>query len=175
LNRQNFKNDDFLLFFVGFLTNRPFEVNIYFKSNLGANLLPFCLRKSIKIGRKPDPKSNPKFDNSLNRFLMILARFGVPSCGHVGAIFEKKGGGLVKCSCVRCCVVIFFLILVCLGRVWTLFSSDFRGLGLHFSCDVGSVLLPRLALRSGIRPQTCCTLRAGGDTRSVRNFLSNFV
>ena len=36
---------------------------------------------------------------------------------------------MVKCSCVRCCVVVFFRILVCLGRVWTLFSFFFQGFG----------------------------------------------
>ena len=135
----------------------------------------FASENLLKSEENPIPKATQNLIDFLNRFLMILARFGVPSCGHVGDIFGKKGGDLVKCSCVRCCVVVFFPILVCLGRVWTLFSSDFQGLGLHFSCDVGSILLPRLALRSGIRPQICCTLRAGGDTRSVRNFLSLYA
>ena len=30
----------------------------------------------------------------MTAFFTILARFGVPSCGHVGDIFGKKGGAL---------------------------------------------------------------------------------
>ena len=43
--------------------------------------------------------------NKNYQFLMILVRFGVPSCGHVGDIFGKKGrpGKMLLSSFLRCC------------------------------------------------------------------------
>ena len=43
------KNSDFSCVFPHFLQNRPFEVETDFGSDLGANLPPFSLPKSIKI------------------------------------------------------------------------------------------------------------------------------
>ena len=161
LNPQNFKNNDFPFVFVSFWTNRPFEVNIYFKSNLGANLLPFCLRKSIKIDRKVDPKSNPKFDRFVDRFFNDFGSIWGAKLRPCWRHFWQNRGGLVKCSCVRCCVVVFFRILVCLGRVWTLLGSILAPFGLHF----GSIWAPFWLPLGSI----CCHLRAGGNTRSERN------
>ena len=75
-NPQNFKNYDFPFVFG---TNRPFEANVDFESHLGANLLPFCLRKSTKIGTKSDPQSNPSFDQFWLRFFTILIGFWMPT------------------------------------------------------------------------------------------------
>ena len=46
---RTFKNRDFSRVFSHFLQSRPFEVETDFGSDLGANLPPFSLPKSIKI------------------------------------------------------------------------------------------------------------------------------
>ena len=66
------------------------------------------------------------------------------------------------CSCIRCCVVVFFRILVCLGRVWTLLGSILAPFALHLGSIWAPFWLPLASM--------CCHLRAGGDTRSVRNY-----
>ena len=131
-----------------------------------AILVPSCLHLSFKkiaqILLKIDPKMYQFVDRLLHRLLhRFFCDFGSiwgtklrPCWRH----FRQKGGGTVKSSCVRCCVVVFFRILGCLGRVWTLFSFDVRGFGLHFSSDAGS---------------KCYILRPGGNARSVRNSYSN--
>ena len=50
----------------------------------------------------------------------------------MSATFWTKTGGPVKCSCVRCCVVVFFGILVCLGRV----RNGFLGVRVIFGTEV---------------------------------------
>ena len=115
-----------------------------FVIDFGRFLIDFGFVFGTILGSKLDPKSSSKLNKFLDRFFMILARFGGPSCGHVGDIFGKKGGA-VKCSCVCCWVVAFFRILVCLGRVWILFSAYFRGMGFDFWCDAGTFCLPLLA------------------------------
>ena len=50
----------------------------------------------------------------------------------MSATFWTKTRGPVKCSCVRCCVVFFFGILVCLGRV----RNGFLGVRVIFGTEV---------------------------------------
>ena len=53
-----------------FLQNRPFEVDIDFWFDFGANMPPFSLQKSIKIGSKLELGRHRIFDRFLHGFLI---------------------------------------------------------------------------------------------------------
>ena len=53
----------------------------------------------------------------------------------------------------------------CSGRVWTLLGSIMVPFGIHFGSISAPCWLPLGSM--------CCHLRAGGDTRSVRNFTAS--
>ena len=58
------------MFFQYFLQNRPFEVDIDFWLDFGANMPPFSLQKSIKIGSKLELGRHRIFDRFLHWFFI---------------------------------------------------------------------------------------------------------
>ena len=83
-------------------------------------------------------------DNALfwDLFFSILARFGLPSCGHVGDVSGKIGGTLWDPPPFLCCVGFFSGFL----GVRADFGPDFKfgapfliRFGLHFAATAGAM------------------------------------
>ena len=63
---------------------------------------------------------------------MILARFGRPSCGHVGDIFGKNGEALSTTVGFDVVLLIFFEFWYVWGRCWNHFGPSRTDFGQMF-------------------------------------------
>ena len=84
--------------------------------------------KASKIDAKNHSKKYQFLDRVLSDFGSILGAKLWP-CWR---LFWPKRGDPVKCSCARCCIVVFFWILVCLDRVW----NGFLGVRADFGTEI---------------------------------------
>ena len=84
--------------------------------------------KASKIHAKNHSKKYQFLDRVLSDFGSILGAKLWP-CWR---LFWPKRGDPVKCSCARCCIVVFFWILVCLDRVW----NGFWGVRADFGTEI---------------------------------------
>ena len=118
--------------FAGFRENRPFEVNIDFWHDFGANLAPFSFPKSMKIEKKSLLKGIYFLIDFCIDFFSILAPSCDPSWGHVGHIFAQNGGAELSSPLFFVVSMLFYDFWAALAPSRPHFGSILEGSGLHF-------------------------------------------
>ena len=111
--------------------------------DFGANMLPFSLQKSTKIGSKINLGRHQLF---VRFFLSIFARFGKPTWRHVGHFFAQNGAPLWDPALFFVRSMFFFGFLAVLTPSWHHFGSflapSWRLWNPSWLKIFGSILLP---------------------------------
>ena len=150
------------LFFVGFRENRPFEVNIDFLHNFGANLAPFSFPKSINIQKKSFLKCIYFLIDFCIDVFSIWAQFWEPTWRHVGPMLatisllraaqtppKTRLEARIRPDPLQTSICIYF------WSIFDRFSNDFRSI---FRCFLVRFFRWLFQRKRGGGHAACCAL-----------------